>query len=180
MYRMRTGLMVGLMLLTMIVQAAAADLGKGARKAQSSDFYHGPAYNWTGSYWGATIGDSFSGHIGYNRMMPSLWVFGVEAELGVLGWNDDQSDLFGTLRGRVGYAFGRFMPYATAGIAIVDQDNGNRNSGSNAGLAWGVGAEYAFTPSLRGRVEFLNLDVSDNGSRNASTDILRAGLSMRF
>jgi len=180
MYRKRIGSLVGLAVLTLTLPAAAADLGKGgARKAQSSDFYYGPAYNWSGAYWGATIGDSISGHIGRNWMMPSLWVFGVEAEIGVLGWNDDQSDLFGTVRGRVGYAFGRFMPYATAGIAVVDQDNGTRNSGSNAGLAWGVGAEYAFTPSLRGRIEFLELDTSDNG-RNGSTDLLRAGLSMRF
>lgn len=180
MVQLRFGLMVGLLLMAMMMQAVGADLSKRKAPPPERDIPYGSVYNWSGLYYGGTVGSAdggaaLSGHVGYNWMMPSRFVFGVEGDLGYLGEGDSHasSGLFGTLRGRVGYAFGRFMPYATAGVAFVD---GDHNSGS--GTAMGIGAEYAFTPGISGRLEYLSLDTGS--SHNQETNILRAGLSMRF
>lgn len=182
-----------------------------------------PVYNWTGLYVGGSLGGAFantehfydrqngkndhgqvwldssgyviSGHIGYNFMMPSLWVFGVEAELGYLGISherivikdDDilrlESGVFGTLRARVGYAFNRFMPYVTAGFAFVDITNAGGNPANAArhhtvseirpGFAVGAGAEYAFAPGLVGRLEYLYIDTERFETRNLENEMMR-------
>lgn len=71
--------------------------------------------------------------IGYNKQRGSL-VFGIEADISGTDFEgsetfttDDgnfakkhefQLDYFGTVRGRLGYATGRFMPYITGGLAF--------------------------------------------------------------
>ena len=198
-----------------------------------------PVYNWTGLYFGGAVGAAFantshyydrqngnndhgqvwldssgyaiSGHVGYNVMMPSLWVFGVEAEIGFLGINQERivikdddvlrlnTGLFGTVRGRVGYAFGRFLPYATAGFAFVDVENAGGNpananrylkiSEMRTGFVVGAGAEYAFSQNLIARIEYLYLDTKAYEVRNLENEMMkfdnnihlvRAGLSYKF
>src|SRR5688572_3155647 len=92
MLHMRLGLMVGLMLMTMAMQAIGADLGKG--RGGPDRAYYGPVYNWSGMYYGGTVGAADGGigiaaHVGYNWMMPRHIVFGIEGELGWL--EDDRS-----------------------------------------------------------------------------------------
>ena len=101
----------------------------------------------------------------------------------------------GTARGRVGYAFDRFLPYLTAGAAF-----GNIKASSpaaiganqtNVGWTAGGGIEYAFTSNLSAKVEYLYVDLGkfdcssscgavapDNISFTAN--IVRAGLNFRF
>ncbi len=173
MLQLRTGLLVGLMIMTMAFQARAADLDKG-----KGDTYYGKYYNWSGMYYGGTVGSGDGGiaasaHVGYNWMMPSRIVFGVEGELGFMETNSSSGDLFGTLRARAGYAFGRFLPYVTLGVAFVDGD-----TTSSTGSVKGIGAEYAFQPGLSGRLEYVSMDTGTG--RNDDTSILRAGLSVRY
>jgi outer membrane immunogenic protein len=107
--------------------------------------------------------------------------------------------MFGTLRGRIGYAFGRFMPYVTAGFAFVDIENAGGNPANaqrfhavseiRPGFVVGAGAEYAITPGMIGRFEYLYIDTEKYEVRNLENEmmrfdsnfhIVRAGLSFKF
>jgi opacity protein-like surface antigen len=85
-------------------------------------------------------------------------------------------DLFGTLTGRLGYAFGRTLLYGKAGAAF-EHDNVNVTvndrsspthvlSTATAYDAWGwtggAGAEYALTPAWSMSVEYDYLNFSDH------------------
>jgi outer membrane immunogenic protein len=205
----------------------------------AAEIVYTPVYNWSGLYFGGHVGAafgnvdhyydrqngkndhgqvwldssglSFSGHVGYNMMLPSLWVLGVEAELGYLGIANERivikdddvlrqnTGVFGTLRGRVGYAFGRFMPYVTAGFAFVDIENAGGNPANanrfhtisevRPGIAIGAGAEYAFSQNLVGRLEYLHINTANFEVRNLENEkmtfdndfhLVRAGLSYKF
>jgi opacity protein-like surface antigen len=198
-----------------------------------------PVYNWTGLYFGGSVGYALanvdhyydrqngkndhgqvwsdasgfaiSGHVGYNVMLPNLVVIGVEAEIGYLGINDEKivikdddvlridTGMFGTLRARLGYAFGTFMPYVTAGFAFVDIENAGGNPANAArfltnnevrpGFVVGAGAEYAFSPGMVGRIEYLYIDTKEYEVRNLENEmmrfdnnfhLIRAGLSFRY
>ncbi len=89
-------------------------------------------------------------------------------------------DYFGTVRGRVGYAWDRLLVYGTGGFAYGGSDNNGNNTcvlvtgalasgctGRNSddirtGYAAGGGIEYAFTPNITGRIEglYVSLDQS--------------------
>lgn len=164
-----------------------------------------------GRVWLDASGSAFALHIGYQWQMPSQWVFGVEGELGQLNIdrerivikNDDvlrsKTGMFGTLRARFGYAFGNFLPYVTAGFAFVDVENAGGNpananrfltiSETRTGYALGAGAEYAFTPNIVARLEYLFIDTPQFAVRNLENEIMRfdndyhlvrAGLSWKF
>jgi outer membrane immunogenic protein len=221
--------------------AGAADLGRGSLKdpPPMTEVYDGPVYNWTGLYFGGSVGGAFantdhyydrqngqndhgqvwldssglaySGHVGFNYMMPSRVVIGVEAELGYLGIDTERivikdddvlrlsTGLFGTARARLGYSFGRFMPYVTGGFAFAEIENAGGNPANDArflsiseirpGYAVGGGAEFAFTPNMIGRIEYLYVDTADYEVRNLENEMMRfdndfhlvrAGLSFKF
>ena len=48
----------------------------------------------------------------------------------------NRSDYFGTVRGRLGYAFDRFLVYGTGGVAF--RDVGNNNNNNNGAFGFGV------------------------------------------
>ncbi len=141
------------------------------------------------------------GQIGYNWQHGNL-VFGVEADLqgtdingkGAAAVNIEDLliaanataqtslDWFGTVRGRLGYAFDRTLVYATGGFAFggvkdrlslsVDDhhlDNGGVVTGTAAkdttrtGFVLGGGIEYALTPawSLKGEYQYIDLGSSN-------------------
>jgi outer membrane immunogenic protein len=88
----------------------------------------------------------------------------------------NKSDYFGTVRGRVGYAFDRALVYGTGGVAFRDTGNGRdytfgfpgfqRNKAEDTGYAVGGGVEYAFTPNLTGKIEGLYVNFSDSAKGN--------------
>ncbi|HEX2555829.1 MAG TPA: outer membrane beta-barrel protein [Microvirga sp.] len=159
------------------------------------------------------------GQVGYNMQFGSF-VAGVEADLQAIdferintnlargprgpranGNNNDEIDAFGTVRGRLGFAFDRAMIYATGGLAWkTDEGNnggrrfGNNNDDENIGWTVGGGVEYAFTNSISAKVEGLYVDFSDgNNNRNRRLPrvnftgndsrefgLVRAGLNFRF
>ena len=121
---------------------------------------------------------------GYNYQIGSFVVglegdiqyadFGGDNDFGILGYDYDRSDWFGTVRARAGVAFDRALVYATGGFAFADDANG-----------WTVGGgiEYAFTNNLSAKIEglYVNLD-QDNAFFDDEVEfgVVRAGLNFRF
>lgn len=151
------------------------------------------------------------GWLGYNLQMNSNIVVGVEADLGFT--NASQSNqtfdndftysdygAFGSLRGRLGYAFDRMLVYGTAGLAFANITNNiqkGRNAGvqvvsedqSHTGYALGLGVEYAFDRNWVARAEYLysNYGLTTLFNRDGNQadfenelHLVRAGLSYRF
>jgi outer membrane immunogenic protein len=154
-------------------------------------------------------------HAGYNFQYGS-WVFGVEGDVdwnGADGDNDFEAvgdvDAEGTLsldvnwqaslRARAGYAFDRFLVYGTGGLAFASADlefNGTIDddrfdaSDDQSFVGWtiGVGAEYAFTDNLLGRLELRYTDFGDQDFdlRETSVNVdwnqtaVLVGLSYKF
>ena len=157
--------------------------------------------------------------IGYNFQSGSL-VFGVETDFQggnisdritglTVNGNDFSSresvDWFGTVRGRIGYAFGGVLVYGTGGVAYGDVRQGafvasGVNSvafGSDStqiGWVAGGGVEYKITPSwsLKGEYQYIDLgsqtlsstdttgaSVTATGPENSFSTV-RLGLNYRF
>ncbi len=107
------------------------------------------------------------------------------------------SEWLATVRGRVGYAFDRVLVYGTAGGAAGDIRANNSFTGgtdTNTEYGWtaGAGVEFAFTPNLTGKVEYLYVDLA-NGACSASCpgfsgpvavslteNVVRAGINYKF
>jgi len=126
----------------------------------------------------------FSGgyQLGYNRQLANRVVLGIEADATFTGPTDGPAlarspvpfnttiDYVGTVRGRVGYAFDRFMPYLTGGVAwghtrinVNDADGvtplfpvGHYQAGWTAGL----GLEYAVSGNWTAKAEYEYVDLS--------------------
>src|SRR5262249_15511246 len=139
----------------------------------------GPFPNFTGL---RPEGGFGGGQIGYNVQRGNL-VFGIEADIQGSGIGDKgfvatlagfKSDLdyFGTVRGRLGYALGTSLLYATGGFAY----GGIRNEIDTAfpviafkshetatGYTIGGGWEYMFSPawSVKAEYQYINLGKND-------------------
>jgi outer membrane immunogenic protein len=124
------------------------------------------------------------GQIGYNWQFGHL-VLGAEADLQSADISDRVRDLnfldhfhsrldwFGTVRGRLGYAFDRTLLFATAGFAyggVHNVANGPflpgapyRFDGTATGYVLGAGLEYRLTPalSIKGEYQYVNLGTND-------------------
>lgn len=168
----------------------------------------GTVRNWSGLYVGLNGGLGFgsagrptSGFLG-GITAGANWqtgqaVFGAEADLdyGDIGRTDFASRYderwLGTIRGRIGYAFGRFVAYGTAGLAWTAAsyaDNLGR-SAHNAHLGWTVGAglEAAVTDTISLKAEYLYAAFNEagyvpgpGGSLAPSANLLRLGVNYRF
>jgi outer membrane immunogenic protein len=103
---------------------------------------------------------------------------------------------FGTVRGRLGYSFDRFMIYATGGGVYGDATANGRSGGtafstSATYLTWtaGLGIEYAFWGRVSGKVEYLYagspsslppIPRISSVSGSADNNLVRAGLNYHF
>lgn len=126
----------------------------------------------------------FSGgyQLGYNRQLTNGVVLGIEADSTFTSPPDGPAlahepapfhstiDYVGTVRGRVGYAFGRFMPYVTGGVAW-GHTRINVNDGDGvtsifpvghyqAGWTAGLGLEYAVSGNWTAKAEYEYVDLS--------------------
>jgi high affinity Mn2+ porin len=117
--------------------------------------------------------------VGYNRELANHVVLGVEADASFAGAVDQIAvagmrptsfnttiDYVGTLRGRLGYAFDRLMPYATAGFAW-GHPHAEINDGSGAvvgryqpGWTVGLGVEYALGGNWSVKLEYDYVDLA--------------------
>ncbi len=102
---------------------------------------------------------------------------------------ETRNDWLGTARGRLGYAFDRFMPYVTGGLAVGEIKTSIAGIGSandtKAGWTAGAGLEAAIAGPWTAKVEYLYVDLGRGGSVLGSdskftTNIVRAGLNYRF
>src|SRR5438067_4228947 len=142
---------------------------------------------------------------GWNVQFPDRFVLGVEADLTFISPIDRPAtglapfhttfEYLGTARARVGYAFGRLLPYATAGIAwgqtkveINDNDGNVVSSHSSAHVGWTAGAGVAFPVSGKwtGKIEYNYLDLGAAGftfpgqAVEPKIHLLKVGLNYRI
>jgi outer membrane immunogenic protein len=213
---------LGLLALAAAIPAQAADLPRGMPyKAPAA---YAPMYNWTGFYlgiqggggWGDSDwnglavsnspgGGLIGGTAGYNwQGLGSPWVFGLEGDVAWSGVKDSvacgaltcetKNNWFGTVRGRVGYAWDRWLPYVTGGVAFGDIE-ANRtgftgNSDTNAGWTIGAGIEGVIAGNWTAKLEYLYADLGDTTCSAAacgtatnvdlSMSVFRAGVNYRF
>ena len=182
-----------------------------------------PIYNWSGFYlgvngggdWGRSRWDStggfnvsggmIGGTAGYNWQVGRA-VFGVEGDAdwtslqgsttnNCLAGCSTNSDWLATVRGRVGYAFDRFLPFVTGGLAVGDIRATTPGfagmTQTNAGWTAGGGFEFALTNNWTAKAEYLHVDLGNmncgfncgaTSPNNVSLreNVVRAGVNYRF
>jgi outer membrane immunogenic protein len=185
--------------------------------------YVSPVFDWSGFYIGAnggggwgtartdltgrfnTSGGVAGGTAGYNAQFGS-WVLGLEGDI---DWSDVsgtsnvpgcpgcavKNNWLGTARGRVGYAFGTFLPYVTGGLAVGDVNatapGFAGQSSTQAGWAAGGGVEYALSRAWSAKVEYLRTDLGSfncgmncgattTDNVNFKENLVRGGINLRF
>ncbi len=145
-----------------------------------------------------TSGGLAGGTIGYNWQTGPL-VFGLEGDgdwSGIKGSSTCagiscslRNDWLATARGRVGYAFDRFLPYITGGGAFGNVKANISGVGSTdetrAGWTLGGGLEFAIAGPWTAKVEYLYADLGNSSSIAGSnadfkTNIVRGGINYRF
>jgi len=164
------------------------------------------------------------GQIGFNWQY-NQWVVGLEADIQGSGQKGDGSfflpgggvllvipstsisyedklNWFGTVRGRVGWAFDRWLPYITGGWAFGHGEiNGTTAIGAAAtsfsgskdysGWTIGGGVEWAFYDQWSAKLEYLYINFGDGptvavspalniASGTLTDNIVRAGLNYKF
>ncbi len=108
-----------------------------------------------------------------------------------------QSDWLATVRGRAGYAFDRILIYGTGGGAFgnLQAAAGVLPFSSSTQIGWtaGAGVEFAFTPNLTGKVEYLYVDLGSQSCAagncslgglpttvSLTENVVRAGINYKF
>lgn len=157
-------------------------------------------------------GGVFGVHAGYNFQVGSF-VFGVEADgsyatiegdvlydFPLLGgtFTDQQTskiDALFSARGRIGYAFGPALVYATGGIAaarvettfsasLLGQSLSTSDEAWHVGYTVGGGLEYKFDQSWSARVEYLYADLGEEMHTvepfELTLNVVRVGLTYHF
>lgn len=127
---------------------------------------------------------------GYNYQFGSV-VVGLEGDIqytdlnnnrfrtvaGVTARSRKNTNWFGTIRPRVGFAFNRALIYVTGGLAFgeasyrltaVDGAGNNfrmRSNDTRVGYVLGGGVEYAFTNNLTAKLEYQYIDLGNKSHR---------------
>jgi outer membrane immunogenic protein len=169
-----------------------------------------PLFNWTGFYLGGHVGYGWGdaggvdtdgwfggGQIGVNYQFAPNWVWGVEADISGSGIDGGSSaasrfktDMFGTVRARLGYTVDRVMFYGTGGLAWADSKAtlvGVSDSQTNLGWALGAGIEYAFAPNWTAKIEYIHADygsddynIAPTTNIDLTTDTVKFGVNYLF
>jgi outer membrane immunogenic protein len=182
-----------------------------------------PVFNWTGFYLGINGGGGFGrsnwdstggfntsgglvgGTIGYNYQAGQA-VFGLEGDIDWANINGTTNnacplgcktgdDWISTVRGRLGYAADRFMPFITGGAAFGDIKATTPGfpgaTNTNAGWTIGAGLEFAVAQNWSVKAEYLYVDLGKfncgvscglTATNNVSftTNLVRAGVNYHF
>ena len=213
--------LLGLVALTS--SAAAADLGRPVAQPYYKAPVVPPVYNWTGFYVGINGGGGFgrsawdsTGHfntsggvvggtVGYNYQFGQ-GVVGLEGDIDWAGINGTTNNAcpFGcktsdswlsTVRGRLGYAADRFMPFVTGGAAFGNIKANTPGfigaSSTQAGWTIGAGLEFAIAGNWTAKAEYLYVDLGKfncglscgvlaTNNVSFTTNLVRAGVNYRF
>jgi outer membrane immunogenic protein len=209
MKRLISASVAALVTVTMMGVANAADIARREAIPMNAPPYYVP-YNWTGFYvginggggWGNsdwsgssinTSGGLVGGTLGYNWQLGQ-GVFGLEGDM---DWSnirgsttcgltscETQNDWLGTVRARFGYAFDRFMPYVTGGLAFggVQTNAAGLFSTSDTKLGWtlGAGLEGAIAGPWTAKIEYLYVDLGNSANADFRANLVRAGVNYRF
>jgi len=147
----------------------------------------------------STAGGMFGGTAGANYQIGHL-VLGLESDFDAAGVNgsnncavagltcSSRNDWLGTVRGRIGYAFDRFMPYITGGAAFGDLKASTPGSGSissdQTGWTVGGGIEYALSNKWTIKLDYLHVDFGNINwpavRVHFDEDTVRAGINYKF
>lgn len=150
-------------------------------------------------------------YAGYNYQFQNNVVLGIDADLNFSGidnsfapFNDQhvanaEVNWTGAVRGRLGYAIDRFMPYVAGGLSVAQYEfdvdhNGHGNMDFEekhtlTGWNVGVGVDYAVTDNLLLRAEyrysdFGSKDFNNSWSGDADIDLatndVRLGIAYKF
>lgn len=159
---------------------------------------------------------TLGGQAGYRYQFDNNVVLGVEGDL-YSYFNKEDGAPFntppsgksvtvnygGSLRGQAGYAFDRFLPYVTGGVAFINYSGGTSQifpgpivpgadySGTKAGWTVGAGLAYAFTDHFVANVDYRYTDFGSTSfdtpqAGNGTTDVdlkenaLKIGFSYKF
>lgn len=184
-----------------------------------SGFYVGinAGYGWGTSTWSSTVttgspkpkGAMLGATFGYNLQTGS-WVWGFEGDFdaswlkgtdssgtGMCAANgcETKNQWLATARGRIGYAWDRWMPYVTGGLAFgnikMTPTNANSETQTKTGYALGLGVEYAFMGAWSTKLEYLYADLGKASCSvsvcggiatdvSFKTNIVRLGVNYRF
>lgn len=172
-----------------------------------SDWNNAPMGNVSLNAKGGMVG----GTIGYN-LQTGTWVWGLEGDIDAT-WIDGSSQAGGagsvcdgpngcetknswlaTARGRIGFAWDRFLPYITGGAAfgnIKATPNGGASvNKTKVGWTAGAGVEWAFYGPWSAKLEYLYADLGSITCDTATcgsdttvslkTNMVRAGINYRF
>lgn len=210
-----------LAVMTVMGSANAADMSRRHAMPAKAPMYEAP-YNWTGFYVGINGGGGFGhsnwdafatgfdtsgglvgGTVGYNYQMGQV-VFGLEGDgdwsnlrgSGVCAGLscETRNNWLATARGRLGYSFGRVMPFVTGGGAFGDIKSSLTGFGSQtttrAGWTLGGGGEVAIAGPWTAKVEYLYVDLGKTNCGAAAcgvptdvsftSNIVRGGINYRF
>jgi outer membrane immunogenic protein len=155
-------------------------------------------------------GGLVGGTVGINYQFGS-WVFGLESDLNASWIKGSQGGVFcgaprscqtentwlGTARGRLGYAWDRWMLYATGGAAYGDLKMtppapDTFTARSTVGWTAGAGVEYAFAGPWSVKLEYLYVDLGKTACASITcslaggvdvdfkTSVIRGGINYRF
>jgi outer membrane immunogenic protein len=202
-------------------QAAAADLPR--QMPVKAPAYVAPYYNWSGFYLGINGGYAFGtsnwsgvgnssfnanggligGTAGYNWQIGQA-VVGLEGDgdwSGVSGSGNctigcqTSTNWLSTVRGRLGYAADRWLPFVTGGAAFGDIKQSvpgfTGSDQTNVGWTAGAGVEFAISGPWTAKLEYLYVDLgsancgvscgfSSGESASLKENIVRAGINYRF
>jgi outer membrane immunogenic protein len=148
--------------------------------------------------------------VGYN-WQTSQWVLGLESDYdfsSVKGSTSSglctgvvctiENTWVGTTRGRVGYAYGSWLPYVTGGVAygnvhIQDSAGAVHAGTTRTGWTGGGGVEYALNKNWSVRAEYLYIDLGSGGvpcataagscgmsTQTFTESVVRGGINFRF
>ncbi len=218
-------LALGAAVLSLLIGASpafAADIPRPITKARPLPH----VYDWTGQYAGINGGAGLDtsnfvldeakvrargaligGTAGYN-FQRGWMVWGIEGDL---GWSDAsggeacgaffceaKNTWLGTVRGRAGRAFDRWLPYVTAGVATGHVETSSTNpatppaSETRVGWVVGLGVEHAFAPNWSAKLEYLyvclgRIDMGKVCSTSTMSDnisikqsVVRLGINYKF
>ena len=178
--------------------------------------FNAPAIPISGTTSVTSSGEFAGGQIGYNWQSGN-WVFGIEADIAwaaikaevtaasgpVTATAGSELEWFGTVRGRLGYTWDRFMLYATGGYAYGSVKNsatalaafvvpvGAVASVSTTRSGWTVGGgfEYGLTPNWSVKTEYLYIDLGRDTifsspifsiDEDTTVHTIKAGVNYRF
>jgi len=220
---MKRAFLVSVSAMVLAGQAVAADLPRPGRYPPPPMAPPVMLYTWTGLYvgvngggaWGTSSWDStdsfkttgalVGGTIGYNYQ-AGLAVWGLEGDLDWTNIKGSTNTLcplgcetsntwLATIRGRLGYAGNRWMPYITGGAAFGDIRASTPgfvgNSATNVGWTIGGGVEFALAGNWTAKAEYLYVDlgnfncglscgVATTDNVQFTTNIVRGGINYRF